>query len=71
MSDVVIKVENVSKQYHLGKVGTGTIANDLNRWWQMARGKEDPYLKIGDTNDRTQKVVTMMLYGLLRILILK
>ena len=55
MSDVVIKVENVSKQYHLGKVGTGTITNDLNRWWQMARGKEDPYLKIGDTNDRTQK----------------
>ena len=55
MSDVVIKVENVGKQYHLGKVGTGTIANDLNRWWQMARGKEDPYLKIGDTNDRTQK----------------
>ncbi len=55
MSDVVIKVENVGKQYHLGKVGTGTIANDLNRWWQMARGKEDPYLKIGETNDRTQK----------------
>ena len=55
MSDVVIKVENVGKQYHLGKVGTGTIANDLNRWWNIARGKEDPYLKIGDTNDRTQK----------------
>ena len=55
MSDIVIKVENVGKQYHLGKVGTGTIANDLNRWWNIARGKEDPYLKIGDTNDRTQK----------------
>jgi lipopolysaccharide transport system ATP-binding protein len=55
MSDVVIKVENVGKQYHLGKVGTGTIANDLNRWWHIALGKEDPYLKIGDTNDRTQK----------------
>lgn len=55
MSDVVIKVENVGKQYHLGKVGTGTIANDLNRWWQLARGKEDPYLKIGNVNDRTSK----------------
>jgi len=55
MSDVVIKVENVGKQYHLGKVGTGTMANDLNRWWHIARGKEDPYLKIGSVNDRTSK----------------
>ena len=55
MSDVVIKVENVGKQYHLGKVGTGTIANDLNRWWHIARGKEDPYLKIGSVNYRTSK----------------
>jgi lipopolysaccharide transport system ATP-binding protein len=55
MSDVVIRVENIGKQYRLGKVGTGTIANDLNRWWQMTRGKEDPYLKIGSANDRTAK----------------
>ena len=55
MSNVVIKVENVGKQYHLGKVGTGTMANDLNRWWHIARGKQDPYLKIGSTNDRTIK----------------
>lgn len=55
MGKVVIKVENVGKQYHLGKIGTGTIANDLNRWWHIVRGKEDPYLKIGDVNDRTQK----------------
>jgi lipopolysaccharide transport system ATP-binding protein len=55
MSNVVIKVENVGKQYRLGKVGTGSIAADINRWWHVARGKEDPYLKIGDVNDRTQK----------------
>jgi lipopolysaccharide transport system ATP-binding protein len=55
MSDVVIKVENVGKQYRLGKVGTGTIATDINRWWHMALGKEDPYLKVGSVNDRTQK----------------
>lgn len=55
MSDVVIKVENLGKQYRLGSVGTGTISHDLNRWWHKARGKEDPYLKIGETNDRTQK----------------
>jgi lipopolysaccharide transport system ATP-binding protein len=52
---IAVKVENVSKQYRLGKVGTGTIAHDLNRWWHLVRGKEDPYLKIGDTNDRTSK----------------
>lgn len=51
----VIKVENISKQYRLGDVGTGAMAHDLNRWWHRMRGKEDPYLKIGDVNDRTVK----------------
>ncbi len=51
----VIKVENLSKQYRLGQVGTGTISHDVNRWWHNIRGKEDPYLKIGDSNDRTLK----------------
>ncbi len=55
MSEVVIKVENVSKQYRLGQVGTGTISHDLNRWWAKLQGKEDPTLKIGDVNDRTAK----------------
>lgn len=51
----VIKVENVSKQYRLGEIGTGTISHDLNRWWARVRGKEDPYLQIGESNDRTVK----------------
>ena len=55
MSDVILKVENLSKQYRLGTVGTGTISHDLNRWWYKIRGKEDPYLKIGETNDRSKK----------------
>jgi lipopolysaccharide transport system ATP-binding protein len=55
MSDVVIKVENLSKQYRLGTVGTGTLSHDLNRFWAKVRGKEDPYLKVGEVNDRTQK----------------
>ena len=51
-----IEFENVSKQYRLGLVSTGTIAHDLNRWWAMnVMGKEDPYLKIGETNDRSTK----------------
>lgn len=49
-----IQVEGVSKQYRLGQVGTGSIAHDLNRFWHSLRGKEDPYLKIGEANDRTK-----------------
>jgi len=54
MSDVVIRVENISKLYRLGEVGTGSLAHDVNRWWHKVRGKEDPYLKIGEVNDRTK-----------------
>ncbi|PWA04865.1 ABC transporter ATP-binding protein [Flavobacterium psychrotolerans] len=55
MSNIVIKAENISKQYRLGNVGTGTLSHDLNRWWSQIRGKEDPYLKIGEANDRSIK----------------
>jgi lipopolysaccharide transport system ATP-binding protein len=51
----VIKVENLSKQYRLGQVSTGTLRHDLNRWWHEIRGRENPYLKIGEVNDRTKK----------------
>ncbi|MFW0737270.1 ABC transporter ATP-binding protein [Flavobacterium sp. T12S277] len=53
--DIILKAENVSKQYRLGQVGTGTLSHDINRWWHKIRGKENPYLKIGDTNDRSTK----------------
>ncbi len=55
MKDIILKAENISKQYRLGQVGTGTLSHDLNRWWHQIRGKENPYLKIGDTNDRSTK----------------
>ena len=55
MKDIILKAENISKQYRLGLVGTGTLSHDLNRWWHQIRGKENPYLKIGDTNDRSTK----------------
>mgnify|MGYP001170025621 FL=1 len=64
MSDIAIKFENISKQYRLGVVGTGTISHDLNRWWHKVRGKEDPYLKIGDTNDRSQKAESDYVWAL-------
>ena len=51
-----IQFDNVGKLYRLGTVGTGTLSHDLNRWWTMnVLRKEDPYLKIGETNDRSKK----------------
>lgn len=51
-----IEFNNISKIYRLGLVSTGTLAHDLKRWWTMnIRGKEDPYLTIGETNDRSTK----------------
>jgi lipopolysaccharide transport system ATP-binding protein len=55
MGDSVIKVENIGKLYKLGEIGTGTISHDLNRWWARVRGKEDPFAKIGEINDRATK----------------
>src|SRR5262245_2633015 len=51
----VIQVENLSKQYRLGDIGTGSLSHDINRWWHRVRGKEDPYLKIGEENNREAK----------------
>lgn len=50
----VIEVENLSKMYRLGEVGTGTLSHDLNRWWHKVRGLEDPYMKVTQSNDRTK-----------------
>ncbi|MDB5132551.1 MAG: ATP-binding cassette protein [Mucilaginibacter sp.] len=61
---VVIKVENLSKAYQLGEIGTGTIASDLERFWAKIRGKEDPFLKIGEVNDRTKKGDSNIVWGL-------
>ncbi|AZQ43864.1 ABC transporter ATP-binding protein [Nonlabens ponticola] len=55
MSDIILKAENISKQYRLGLIGTGTLSHDLNRWWHLIRGKEDPYLKVGAVNKRSEK----------------
>lgn len=64
MSDIAIKFENISKQYRLGLIGTGTILHDINRWWYTARGKEDPYLKIGEVNDRASKANSKYVWAL-------
>lgn len=55
MSEIALKVENLSKQYRLGLVGTGTISHDLNRLFARWRGKRDPTLKIGQENQLSEK----------------
>jgi lipopolysaccharide transport system ATP-binding protein len=59
-----IKVENLSKIYRLGEIGTGTISRDIERWLAKFRGKEDPFLKIGQTNDRSKKGDSDIVYSL-------
>jgi lipopolysaccharide transport system ATP-binding protein len=63
-----IKVENLSKIYRLGEIGTGTITQDIDRWFKTkVLGKDDPFLKIGESNDRTQKGNGDIVYSLQNI----
>ncbi len=55
MNSVALRIENLSKLYRLGEVGTGTISHDLNRWWARVRGKEDPFSRVGEVNERSTK----------------
>lgn len=50
----ILEIQNISKQYRLGYVGTGSLGHDIHRWWCNVRGKKDPYLKIGEENNRSQ-----------------
>lgn len=64
MRRTMLTVENISKQYRLGLVGTGTLIHDINRWWHQVRGKEDPYLKVGAVNDRSAKATDQYVWAL-------
>lgn len=59
-----IKVENLSKAYQIGEFSTGTLSRDIERWWALARGKEDPFLKIGETNVRSEKGESNVVWSL-------
>jgi lipopolysaccharide transport system ATP-binding protein len=61
---VAIKAENLSKAYQLGEFSTGTLSKDIERLWYRVRGKEDPFLKIGETNDRTVKSESNIVWSL-------
>jgi lipopolysaccharide transport system ATP-binding protein len=60
----VIKVQNLSKAYQLGAYGTGTLSRDLERYWARLRGREDPFLKISEENDRTVKGESDLVWSL-------
>ncbi|KQR72696.1 ABC transporter ATP-binding protein [Pedobacter sp. Leaf176] len=62
-----IKVENLSKAYQLGQLGTGTISRDLSRWYAKIRGKEDPFLKIGESNIQNIKSESDVVWSLREI----
>jgi lipopolysaccharide transport system ATP-binding protein len=64
MGNVAIKVENLSKAYQLGDFGTGTLSRDIERKWALLRGKEDPFLKIGEANDRASKGTSDIVWSL-------
>ena len=59
-----IRVENLSKAYQLGQFSSGTISRDIERWWASFRGMEDPFLKIGETNDRSVKGTSDIVWSL-------
>ena len=60
-----IKVENLSKIYRLGEIGTGTISRDIERFVKTKILKQDdPFLKIGETNDRSTKGASDIVYSL-------
>ncbi|TVZ59141.1 lipopolysaccharide transport system ATP-binding protein [Flavobacteriaceae bacterium MAR_2010_105] len=62
--NIILKLEGVSKQYRLGLVGTGTLSDDLKRWWYAIRGKENPFLKVGALNDRSTLVAADYVWAL-------
>ena len=64
MSKISLSVENLSKQYRLGEIGTGTLSHDLNRFWAKLRGKEDPYSIVGQVNDRASSATSEYVWAL-------
>ncbi|NII81336.1 MULTISPECIES: ABC transporter ATP-binding protein [unclassified Pedobacter] len=64
MSKVAIKAENIAKAYQLGQIGTGTISRDIERWYARMRGKEDPFLRIGESNNQNTKGTSDVVWSL-------
>ena len=65
--DIILQSDNISKQYRLGNVGTGTLSHDLNRWWHKIIGKPDPYATIGSVNNRSASATEDYVWALKNI----
>jgi lipopolysaccharide transport system ATP-binding protein len=62
---LAIKVENLSKAYQIGQIGTGTISRDIERWFiTRVLGRDDPFIKLGEKNDRTRKSKSNVVWSL-------
>ena len=60
MSDTIIKIEHVSKEYRLGAIGGGTLRGDLQSLMARVRGKEDPNARIGqDVYAKNQRFLAL------------
>jgi lipopolysaccharide transport system ATP-binding protein len=58
MAEPIIVVENISKLYSLGKVGTGSFRQDLKRWWTtQILQKEDPFFRFADDKSQTNDFI--------------
>ena len=55
MGEIVIKAEHLSKYYHLGVINNGTLFRDIQTWWALKRGKQDPHSQIGSHKYDTSK----------------
>ncbi|MFT6844431.1 MAG: lipopolysaccharide transport system ATP-binding protein [Flavobacteriales bacterium] len=64
MSKYAIEINQVSKQYRLGNVGSKSFGQDMQRWWAKVKGKEDPFLKLGETNDRSKSGISDFVWAL-------
>ena len=64
MTHQVLKVENLSKRYQLGELGTGNLSWDLERWVAKLRGKQDPFLKIEDAHGFATKYRNDIIWSL-------
>lgn len=57
MSDIAIQIEHLSKLYRLGTIGTGSLRQDMQRWWTTAvRKKADPYFQFDSAKGPRQSL---------------
>lgn len=50
---IVLKIENLYKEYKLGVIGHGTLYRDLQTFWAKLKGQKDPNSIIGYDENKT------------------